>query len=44
MVVGEVRDRDGTSEGSSPAIMFCMIVAGDLNPLPTACNPYGYAV
>lgn len=28
--MGEVKDRDGTSEGPSPAIMFCLIVAGDL--------------
>ena len=25
----EVRDRDGISEGSSPVMIFCMIVAGE---------------
>ena len=29
--MGEVKDRDGISAASSPAMMFCIIVAGDLN-------------
>ena len=37
--MGEVRDRDGTSEGSSPAIMFCLIVAGENTHLRHHSNP-----